>query len=285
MITLALLSGCGGSVGTKAEGIVSLAPHLTEFVFALGRGHRVVGVSNFDDYPPEVRGLPKVGHALSPDIERIAELAPSLILSSEENSALSLYAATEGVSVVYVPMDTLAAISEGIVALGKALGCPARAQSLQTRMAETAEQLRRAFKDQPRPRVLVVNQRRRRDLDAVRTFGGASFVSEIIELVGGWNVFADVDKAHLEVAKETIVAACPEVILECSCRGLTQRQQDGYFSDWRACPDLPAIKSGRVFFIIESHALRPGPRVFDLARLVAGLLHPEVELPHLSLVE
>jgi iron complex transport system substrate-binding protein len=274
------ISGCGrAGQSTKREGIITMGPHITETVFALGQGSRVIAVGAFDDYPLEVIDMEKAGGYLNPDLEKITTLSPELLIVAGQQPQLAEYARVNLIEVLSVSMDSLETIGQGIEQIGAALRCERKAERLKKSIEQDLDHVRAAVKDLPRPKVLILTGRQTHDLNSLNTAGGASFISELVDIAGGENIYQDAPQAYFEASKETVVMAAPEVIIEFHCgEGLTQSQLDAYFRDWQALGTLPAVKCGRVYFITESHGLRPGPRVAEIARKLAGLLHPEVQL-------
>ncbi len=237
-------------------------------------------MGNFDDWPHEARALPKAGGYIDPDFEKITLLAPELILLPGAHQEVSRYAELQALDVLNVHMDSLKTIDAGIETIGAALDCVRKAKRLRAQIQEEADALRRTLKDVERPSVFIITSRLTHDLNTLHTVGGASFVSELVELAGGDNIFGHIDRAYFEASKESVVVKAPGVILEFHCgESLTGGQQDAYYNDWQALPTLPAVRNARIYLITESHGLRPGPRVVEVARIIARLLHPRVAPP------
>ena len=277
-----LLAGCGPEWdGAKPrQGIITMGPHVTETVFALGQGHRVIAVGNFDDYPPEVRQLPKVGGYLDPDLEKIAMLAPERIITGGRHLKVAQFAEMNKFPLLSVHMDSLESIDEGIAQIGLDLHCVRAADRLRAKIQREIQELREAVAPFPRPKVLIITGRQAGELNTLNTVGGASFLSEIVAIAGGENIFKDASQAYFEASKETVVLRAPEVILEFRCgEPMTESRMDAYFKDWRTLPMLPAVRTGRIFFITESHGMRPGPRVAEVGWIIARLLHSDIKLP------
>jgi len=268
-----------GKPAASREGIVTLAPHLTEAVFAMGQGERVVAVGSFCDYPPEIASLPKVGGYLDPDLEQITLLAPALLVVPGKHQQISEYARLRGMAVVHVHMDSLATIDAGVAKLGEVLGCPEAAAALQARIRQELAAVRETVEDRPRPKVLIITGRTGHTLSSLFTVNGASFVSEVVAAAGGDNIYHDEKETYFEASKETTVLAAPDVVLEFHAgESLSDADRAAYVADWEQLPSLPAVKNGRVYLILASHALRPGPRVAEIARLIAQMLHPELDI-------
>ncbi|MBI2434964.1 MAG: ABC transporter substrate-binding protein [Candidatus Hydrogenedentes bacterium] len=260
-------------------GIISMAPNLTETVYALGLGERVIAVGDYDDWPPEVNQLPRVGGYLDPDFEKITMLSPGMILLPGKHQQVSEYAALNHLPVLNVDMDSLKSIDEGIATLGEALGAQEAASGLRHKLQEEIAAVREATQGLARPQVLIITSRQSRDLNQLYTTGGDSFVSEYVALAGGDNIYGDSTQRYLEASKETVVVKAPDVILEFHAGAhLSETDRAALVADWDALPSLPAVKEQRIYLLTESHALRPGPRVVEMAWKVARLLHPEADL-------
>lgn len=279
LLAAAVLAGCGpgGPLGKRRKGLITMGPHITETVFALGQGQRVIAVGSYDDYPPAVWRLPKVGGYIDPDLEKITALAPEKLIVAGKQPRISEYAEVNGLPVLNIYMDSLKTIDQGIAELGLALRCVKQASRLRSEIENGLQEVRDAVKDLPRPKVLIIVGRQAHDLDSLPTAGGASFVSELVDVAGGDNIYKDKDRAYFEASKETIVMAAPDTILEFHCgESLSENQRNAYYQDWHALPTLPAVQMQHIHLILEPHGLRPGPRVVEIARLIARLLHSEV---------
>lgn len=279
-----VISGCGEPADVRAErsGIISLGPNITETVFALGQGHRLIGVTRYCDYPPEVERLEKVGGYVDPDIEKITMLVPELIIAQGNPQGIAFVASHNSARVVQVYMDSIATIDEAIATIGEALGCEKRAEVLRAEIKVELETVRRAVEDLPRAKVLIITGRMDHDLNSLSTASGASFLSELVDMAGGENIYKDANQPYPEASKETVVLESPDVILEFHAgERLSADEQARYIADWQRLPSLPAVKNGRVHLIMESHAMRPGPRVGEIARRFASLLHPNADLSRL----
>lgn len=275
-----LLSACGEEGATaRRGGVVSLAPNLTETVCALGKQEMLTGISDYDDYPPAVLGLPRMGGYLDPNFEKLTLLRPELLLLPGRHPKVTEFAAQNNIPVLNIDMDSMASILEGIVTLGDALDVKAEAHVLKEQIEGDMQKLRQRTANLPHPKVLIITTRQPREMNTLYTAGADSFVSEVVTLAGGNGIYANASQRYLEASKETVVMEAPEVILEFHCgEELTLAQQDALIEDWNALPSLPAVRDRRIFIITESYALRPGPRIIEVAQLIAGLLHPD-QLP------
>lgn len=284
VIPVAVLSlfcaACGsGSVPHERKGVITMGPHVTETVFALGQGARVIAVGSFDDYPPEVAALPKAGGYINPDFEKIAMLNPERIIFAGKSQSISDFAQMKGIPTLSIHMDSLDSIDAGIAEMGAALNAQAEADALRTKIREELDAVRAAVAGLPRPRVLLVTMRQEHTLNTLYTTNGATFLSELTACAGGDNVFAGEAAAYLEASKERVVVAAPQVIIEFHAgESLDDEEEARFVADWRQLPSLPAVQHDRVYIMTESHAMRPGPRVGEIARQIARLLNPKLPL-------
>ena len=242
------LAGCGrgGDEVPGGGGIVTMAPHLTEVVFALGAGDRLVGVGAFCDYPQQVKNEVNEGGYIDPDLEKLALLSPDLLILPGKHEAVSEFAALRGLDVLNVHMDDFATIDAGIAEIGKALEVPGEADALRARVEEELAEVAAAVAGLPQPKVLIITTRRSHDLDTLYTAGGKSFVGEIVTLAGGGNIHEDAPRPYFEASKETIVVAAPDVILEFHCgEELDAAEEAAFKADWNMLKNVPAVQNGR----------------------------------------
>jgi iron complex transport system substrate-binding protein len=236
----------------------------------------VIAVGSFDDYPPEVAALPKAGGYIDPDLEKISALNPELIIVQGRHPKITEYSRLKGVPLLSVDMDSLEGIDKGIETIGRELRCQPQASELRARIKAELDEVRAAVAGLPRPKVLIITMRHDHTLNALYTAHGGSFVSELVDVAGGDNIYADAPTTYPEASKETVVLKAPEVILEFHAgERIDDRERQRFVEDWRQLPSLPAVQNGRVFVITEPHAVRPGPRIGEIARLLEGLLHPD----------
>ena len=256
--------------------MITLAPHLTETVFALGQGSRVIAVGSYDDYPPEVAMLPKAGGYVDPDLEKITLLNAELLIVQGRHPKITEYARLKGAPLLSVDMDSLDGIDRGIGEIGRALGCEQEAEELRAHIRGDLDHVRTSVAGLRRPKVLIITMRHDHTLNTLYTAHGGSFVSEMVDVAGGDNVYADAPTTYPEASKETVVLKSPEVILEFHAGEImNDRERQRFIEDWRQLPSLPAVQNGRVYVVTEPHAVRPGPRIGEIAGLLAGLLHPD----------
>jgi len=272
-VTLAVACGTA-RVDPAAAGdpqrIVSMAPSLTEILFALGVGDRVVGVTTYCDYPPEARERPKIGGFANPSVEAIVALEPDLVLVSpaagNRDSALAARAA--GVRLEIVPAETLADTYDAIRAVAALCGVPARGEALAAAIRERIARVSARVAEAPRVPALFCLQ-----IDPLIAAGRGTLPAELMELAGAINV-VDAERYPV-VGIESILARAPEVILQ-SRMDTTDPDADAVAVEyWNRWTSIPAVRDGRVFVFDGTTSLRAGPRVADAVELLARSLHPE----------
>jgi len=248
-----------------ARRIVSLAPHLTELLFAAGAGSRVVGVSEYSDYPPAAKTLPRIASATRVDLEAVLALEPDLVVAwpqAATRRAIDRLAAL-GVPVYRSEPRTLEAIPETIERLGVLAGERAAAQKAAEAFRHRAAQLadRYARRDAVRVFYQVWNR-------PIVTVNGAHLISRVINLCGGRNVFAQLPLLAPEIDREAVLAADPEVIIA-SGAGDTR---PAWLDDWKDFSQLRAVRDGQLYAMPADLLQRHTPRILDGAERLCAIL-------------
>jgi iron complex transport system substrate-binding protein len=262
------------AVSPSPQRIVSMAPNITETVFALGGGDRLVGVTSFCVYPPEATRLPKVGGFYNPNLERLIALQPDMVLLQGRHKKVAAFCQDRHIAVLHVDMDSLATIYRGVMKVGRVLGDSARADALCTEIRSGLQGLRQMAGDREEKRVYISLSRTMGSMSNLYTVGGSSFVSQVLGVVGGRNVFADVTRPYPEVSKESLIKRAPDVILEIRPgERLSDVQKSHIIEAWNAFPTLPAVCNEQIYILTEDFLLVPGPRVVLAARRFADAIH------------
>jgi iron complex transport system substrate-binding protein len=250
--------------------IVSLIPSVTEMLFAMGAGPRVLGVGNFDHYPPEVETRAKVGGLIDPDIERILSLKPDLIIVYGTQTELREQMQRAGVSIYPYEHAGLADITSTIRALGRRVGNEAAATALANRIDADIAEVRRRVAGKPRPRTLLVFGRDSETLRGIYASGGLGFLHDMLEAAGAVNVFADVKRQSVQATSELVLARAPDVILELRAGGSPPSLRA-----WDALRSIPAVRAHRIYLLTGDDMVSPGPRVVQAVRRMAEALHSD----------
>jgi iron complex transport system substrate-binding protein len=255
-----------------ANRVISLVPALTEMVFAIGAGDRVIAVSSYDDYPPQVKSLPRVGALIDPDVERIIALKPDLVLLYGSQTDLMTQLSRASIPYFEYRHGGLADVTATMRALGRRTGDAQRADAAATEIERRLAMLRKRSSTLKKPRTLLVFGRESRSLRNIYVSGGRGFLHDILEAAGGTNVFADVAAESVQASSEMILARAPEVIVE--IRSGDDAAQDAEIATWKQLASVPAARSERIYLLTGRFIGVPGPRVADSAEQIAAVLHP-----------
>ena len=254
--------------GPAAMRIISLAPSLTEILFAIGAGDRLVGVCNFCDHPAEVARVPRVGTFTAPSIEAILAARPDLLMAVRGPATMDAVEAVRrlGIDTLVVEDSTLDAVWAAIDSIGARSGRAAAAAELAAAMRGRFAAIRDRVAGAPRRRVLMVVGQ-----TPLVVAGGGTFADELIQMAGGTNVAADSAQAWPRLSLEAVLARAPEVIID-SALSHEEGADPGL---WARFPSLPAVRNDRVHPYSSFAALRGGPRLVEAAEEFARLIHPE----------
>ena len=240
--------------------IVSTSPSITETLFALGLGDRVIGVSTYCRYPPAVLALPKIGTFIKPDPEKIAVLRPDLVIVQKAKSPQPLPNRLAALDIKYAEVEpgSLAEVYTMIRDIGRATASPGQAEA---RGAGAP------------PAVLLIVGRDPGLLSNLVGAGPGAYLDELIGIAGGKNVLADSKVEYPRISMETVVRTDPEVILDAGAMGTTQNDgtkgENELRQPWLAHRELRAVRNRMVFGLTSETLVVPGPRVVDAVEIIA----------------
>jgi len=258
--------------------IVSTAPSITEMLYALGLGDRVVAVTRFCRYPPEALLKPKIGDYVNPNIEAIAALKPDLVIIQTNPVRLRERLTGVHLRTIEVDQQNIAGIYESIRMVGEAAGVPDRAAKLIDSIRTGLDSLRARTATLKPVRVMFVVGRSLGRLDGLVVVGRASFLNEVIRIAGGENIFHDAMAPYPNVSLEEVMGRNPEVILDMGDMSDTIEISDQHKREvvalWDLVTTVDAVKHHRVLAIASDMYMVPGPRVVDSARSIFDMLHP-----------
>lgn len=287
MLALAMLTAaCAGEQAGRASGsvgygpddfgdtirlsaapqrIVSLNPTTTEILFALGAGARLVGRSSYDSWPAAARGVADVGPGIKPNVEAIIARRPDLVLlyASSDNQPAAQRLRAAGIATAAFKVDSIAEFDRLARLLGRMVGDSARGALVADTVMRTLDSVRTLTKELIRVTVVMPAWH-----EPLLVIGGGSFISELIEIAGGRNVYADVNSPSPSVSFEDILKRSPDVVLVGPESGERIKAQ----TKWRA---LPAVRNNRLLVIDTATVLRPATRLGEGALSLAKLLHPD----------
>ena len=256
------------NVPEHPQRLVSLAPSITETLYALGLGDRLVGDTDYCDYPPEAKRKPRVGNLLNPSLERIVVLKPDLVLGSPEANRREIIGQLEKLRIpIYgVTAQSVEGTLRSLEDLGRVLGCEREAQALRERLRGRIEAVERRVNPYPRSRVLFVVWYR-----PLTTTGPRTSITDVIRRAGGDSVTKDLDGEWPRLSLEEALRRDPDVILypqaESFFPGLDEFAR---LPGWR---DLRAVKNRHMYCVSETITFT-SPRLIDALEQVADILHP-----------
>jgi iron complex transport system substrate-binding protein len=258
--------------GTEVHRIVSLAPSITEILFALGVGDRVVGVSTYCDYPPEAARIDRIGTFLDPNVEMILAKKPELVIGVPSPGNREPVEALQGLGVrtLVVDPERVTAILSAIRTVAQAVGAAEAGERLVQRIESDLDAVRRRLEGVPRRKVLMVVGRV--PLIAV---GEGTYQNELIQLAHGTNIAAASGEAWPHLSIEFVIREAPEVIIDTSMGSEEAREADGGKAFWRQFPTIPAVRQDEIHGYRDYQLLRPGPRVAQTLETMARYIHPE----------
>jgi iron complex transport system substrate-binding protein len=280
LILCAGLSGCTGharqnkshvvnddlgrqvAVTPAARRLISLAPSVTEILFAIGLGDRVVGVTTYCDYPTQALSIEKVGDTQKPNLEKIISLRPDLVIVSTASQLEDFMGSLEHLGVpVYVNNPTdLASLLASINRIGVVAGVPDSADSVVRDLKSRIANVQSRVGGLPRPKVLLILSS-----EPLITAGGGTFINDLVTTAGGESISGDQSADYPQFSLETALARRPEFIF----------LQAGGAELPKPLAETPAARAGRVYQLDDALLLRPGPRIIDGLEVVARKLHPE----------
>ena len=243
--------------------IVSLAPHLTELVFAAGAGDMLVGVVEYSDYPEAARGLPRLGDAWRVDMERLLLLEPDIVLTWASGTPEDVVARLDALKLAHREISTfrLADVPVALRTIGEIAGTSQIAGTAAADFEREVVQLRRSY-DGARPLSVFIQL----DDQPLYTVNGRHIISEVVELCGGRNVFAGLPQLAPPVSFEAVIAADPDVIVS----------TDDTIADpmgmWRRWTRLKAVNAGAVYSLPADTMARATPRLVAGTRATCAAL-------------
>jgi iron complex transport system substrate-binding protein len=259
----------------RPQRIVSLVPAVTEMLFAIGAGDQVIGISSYDRYPPEALARTRVGALVDPDVERILTLRPDLVIVYGTQTDLMARLSRAAIPMFAYEHAGLADVTTTIDRLGNRVGRATEARRVVAGIEGDIADVRRRVAGRPRPRTAIIFDREPGSLRGMFASAGRGFLHDMLEVAGGVDVFADVDRQSLQVSTEVLLARAPEVIIELQPAGnWTPDRLARERSLWNSLAGLPAVRANRVHILVDEALPVPGPRVARGIRLLADTLHP-----------
>ncbi len=263
------------TVPVKITRVVSLAPSLTENIFAVGAGDRLVGVTTFCNYPEAAKSIAKIGDTMNPNMESIVALKPDVVFVSTASQieAFTKTLDTNGIAVYVTNPTSLEGVFEDLEKIGDLFGTQNETRKVVDDLQERLKlvhcsDIRRCGAvsgDGSNPHTVRVFIQISNE--PLFTIGKQSFVTEMLNSAGGESVTKDIETAYPKISKETALTLDPEAII--------LSDSDDNKEPNEVFKDSPAVKNGRVYRVNADLLSRPGPRLVDAIEQIARDLHPE----------
>jgi iron complex transport system substrate-binding protein len=258
-------------LGASPERIVSLAPSITEMIYFLGLGERLVGVTRFSYFPEEAREKQRVGTYMDVNVEKVVTLDPDLVFATVDGNRREDVEMLEeaGIPVYVVNPRRVTQILEAIERVGEICGIAHRARVRVSYLRQRVERVKEAVRGRGRPLVLLVI-----NVKPLMSVNRGTTHHDIIELAGGRNLAEDQPITYPRLSLEEVIKRAPEVIIISSMDkgGEHERARREWFQ-WHA---IPAVQKGRVYLINSDLIDRAAPRIIDGLEEMAKLIHPEI---------
>ncbi|MFW5450169.1 MAG: ABC transporter substrate-binding protein [Methylophagaceae bacterium] len=265
--------------------IISLAPSITETIFALGLGNKVIAVTDYCDFPSQVLNLPKVGGFINPNLEAIVALQPDLVilLANQQQTIDQLQQLNIPVLSVYT--TTLADIKQTIDSIGQRTQHQQQSQQLLTTINQKIMWIEQQVSGLTRPRVMITmgHSIGSEHMKNVFIAGQNDFYNDLITLAGGNNAYQDSQINVPSLSIEGILQLNPQVIIDIFPEANDHHANlNQVLKQWHALKYIDAVQYNRIHIIEQDYATTPGPRVFLLLEQFARLIHPELDWDSLT---
>ena len=255
--------------------IVSLSPNLTQVIYALGDLDQVVGVTIYDEFPEQVKDLPKVGGWINPNYEAILALKPDLVVLMKDqyisfgeklnNLGLKTFTAKSN--------DSINDIIDSISELGEILNKTQEAERLSLYIDSNLKEIGKKTKNTKKKRVLIVVGRNPGTLEDIYVIGTNNYINELITLAGGENVVKN-ERNALKITKEAVFSFNPDVIIEIN--HLKMDRENEIIEIWNNLNQINAVKNDQVYILSSKVLLHPSQRIVEGANVLTEVLHPEI---------
>ncbi len=260
----------------KPQRIVSLSPNPTQVIYALGYMDQVVGVTIFDEYPPQVIDLPKVGGWINPNYEAILALKPDLVvLMKDQDISFGDKLRILGLKTFIAKSnDSIKDIIQAISDLGEILGESEEAKKLTLGIQSDLNEIEQKTKNTKKKSVMIVVGRNPGTLEDIYVIGRNNYMDELITLAGGENVVEN-ERNALKITKEAIFSYNPDVIIEINHQQIDREAE--ILAIWSTLKQVEAVKNNQVHILSSKVLLHPSQRIVDGAQTLTEILHPEIK--------
>ncbi len=262
-------------VTAAPQRIVSLAPGITETLYALGLDNKIAGVTSYCNWPSRALKKPRIGGFTNPSIEKIVSLKPDLIIATIDGNRKDTVMQLEriGLPVYVINPSHTDKILEGIIHIGEITNRKNAAAQLVKKLRARLNNITAQTKNKTKPRVFF-----QIGLEPLITVGGGTIIHEVIDRAGGFNIAGNDTARYPRYSAEGIIKGAPDIIL------FAPMAHDKEFTAvkkfWREFQQVPAVKNNQIYPVNTDLISRASPRLFDAIETMALIFHPDIKIPH-----
>jgi cobalamin transport system substrate-binding protein len=259
--------------------IISLSPSITETLFALNLGEKVVGKTRFCNYPPDAKGISEVGGYLDLNYEGVIALQPDLVILLPEHEKIKQHLSELKIKCLEVEKETISEIINSIKTIGDSCGAQNEAANLIANINMTISEIKKKTENLRKPKTIISIGRTMGEgtLKDVYIAGSRTYFSELIDMAGGANAYQEDRGAYPILSAEGLIHINPEVIIDLAANlkenGLSKEK---IIQEWQSIGSVDAVKNGRVTILDSDYVVIPGPRFIFLLKDLAKTIHPEI---------
>lgn len=248
--------------------MVSLSPHITEIIFALGAQDKLVGISDFCTYPPQTDQIERIGGLLNPNLEKLLSLKADLFIGTPAHQELALKLSEQHLRTVLLANDRFEDIFNTIDSIGVLLNKTDQAYKLQKTIHDSlAYYLAKVPRMQQKPKALLSIGREPGSIRKITASGNNTFIAEMWRQNGAENAFADLPAKYAQISSEALLQKNPEIIIEFKFKESWNTQKNiANKKEWASLHNLQAVQRGHIYTLTGDYTLIPGPRIYLLAR-------------------
>lgn len=252
--------------------IVSLAPGITETLYALGLSMEIVGVTTFCDWPQEARKKPRVGGFVNPSVEKIVSLKPDLILATADGNRKDTVVQLErlGLPVYVINPANTEGVLKSILHIGEITKRENNARKLAGELQKKLDNVTSRVRNKNKPRIFF-----QFGLDPIITAGKGTLTHEVIEQSGGINVAGHDTASYPRYSIEGIIGKSPEIIIYAPM--VDDKEFAAVKRFWQKFEEIPAVKNNKIYVINANLINRASPRIFEAIEIMASMMHPEIK--------
>lgn len=249
--------------------IISLSPHITEIVYALGMQDRLLAVTDFCNYPIEAKTKPSIGGLVNPNIEKMISLRPDYLIGMPSNAELAAKLSTYQLPLIMLPNNEINEIFTSIDSIAALLNATDRGDSLLKSIQDSIshyQQLSRNLLGEG-PRVMFVLGRERGTTRNISIIGPDTFTDELLQMTGAQNAFSQINNRYAQINRESLLQVDPDLIIEFKFNQVwTDQMVEDNLKEWNDLPELQAVQTRSIYVIDGNYSLIPGPRVYLLVK-------------------